>query len=101
MSRQLDKGRAARGPREDSRAFCFLGRPTKGGARSVELEPRLLTVREVCALLRLSRRSVERLMTLSRLPFTRVANRAIRFERADVERYLAERQTPRAGTKAA
>lgn len=54
----------------------------------------LLTLREVAALLQVSRTSVYRLMAVRKIPFIKVGG-AIRFSRGDVESYLSDgRITP-------
>jgi excisionase family DNA binding protein len=52
---------------------------------------RFLTSPEVCALLRISRRQLGRIIVARKLTYTRVGA-VLRFEVADVERFLAVRK---------
>jgi excisionase family DNA binding protein len=48
------------------------------------------TKKEVAALLRVERRTIERWMAAGRLPFLRIGKRAIRISRHDLAMFVAE-----------
>jgi excisionase family DNA binding protein len=57
----------------------------------------LLTVPEVAALLRLTEKGIYAMVAARRIPFVKVSNR-VRFERAEVLRWLAESRVPASET---
>lgn len=69
--------------------------PSRGGEGpcSCGAEEKLLTVPEVAAMLRLTRKGIYSLIEARRIPFIRVSNR-VRFCQGDVLRYVSENRVP-------
>ena len=65
--------------------------PAGGAAANDALD--LLTVPEVAALLRLTEKGVYAMVSARRIPFLKVSNR-VRFDRAEVLRWLSESRVP-------
>lgn len=79
-----------------SRCFNTESRWARRGGRALSDPPTidsLLTVPEVAALLRLTRKGVYALIEARRIPFIRVSNR-VRFCQSDVIRWLQENRVP-------
>ncbi len=77
--------------RSDARRGARDGAARKVPAISPDVV--LLTVPEVAALLRLTEKGVYAMVSARRIPFLKVSNR-VRFDRAEVLRWLSESRVP-------